>query len=67
MIKARPQHAANLEFVQIQDFENPGGLEEAVQGVDGVIHVASVRCLMRLCQVNAANLLVAIYLRHDRQ
>jgi hypothetical protein len=32
-----------------------------------VIHVASVRCLMRLCQVNAANLLVAIYLRHDRQ
>ncbi|KAF4459180.1 NAD dependent epimerase dehydratase [Fusarium albosuccineum] len=41
MIKARPQHAENLEFVQIQDFENPGGLVEAVQGVDGVIHVAS--------------------------
>ncbi|RSL93838.1 hypothetical protein CDV31_014536, partial [Fusarium ambrosium] len=41
MIKVRPQHAGNLEFVQIQDFENPGGLEEAVQGVDGVIHVAS--------------------------
>lgn len=46
MIKARPQHASNLEFVQIQDFENPGGLEEAVKGADGVIHVASVRCLM---------------------
>ncbi|KAJ4308951.1 hypothetical protein N0V84_011786 [Fusarium piperis] len=41
MVKARPQHAASLEFVQIQDFENPGGLEEAVDGVDGVIHVAS--------------------------
>ncbi|KAJ4253827.1 hypothetical protein NW762_010222 [Fusarium torreyae] len=41
MIKARPKHSANLEFVQIQDFENPGGLAEAVKGVDGVIHVAS--------------------------
>ncbi|KAK7427330.1 hypothetical protein QQZ08_006099 [Neonectria magnoliae] len=41
MIKARPQHAKNLEFVQIEDFENPGGLVEAVQGVDGVIHTAS--------------------------
>ncbi|KAF7552915.1 hypothetical protein G7Z17_g3978 [Cylindrodendrum hubeiense] len=41
MIKARPQHAKNLEFVQIQDFDNPGGLVEAVRGVDGVIHTAS--------------------------
>ncbi|KAH6999586.1 hypothetical protein EDB80DRAFT_896111 [Ilyonectria destructans] len=41
MIKARPQHAKNLEFVQIEDFNNPGGLVEAVQGVDGVIHTAS--------------------------
>lgn len=42
MIKARPQHAGNLEFVQIEDFSNPGGLVDAVQGVDGVIHTASV-------------------------
>ncbi|KAF4982781.1 hypothetical protein FZEAL_1682 [Fusarium zealandicum] len=41
MREARPQHAENLEFVQIQDFENPGGLADAVKGVDGVIHVAS--------------------------
>jgi hypothetical protein len=43
MIRARPQYADKLEFVQIQDFENPGGLTEAVKGVDAVIHVASVR------------------------
>lgn len=43
MIRARPQYSHKLEFVQIQDFENPGGLTEAVEGVDAVIHVASVR------------------------
>ena len=43
MTRARPQYADRLEFVQIQDFENPGGLTEAVKGVDAVIHVASVR------------------------
>ncbi|GES58153.1 phosphotransferase family protein [Aspergillus terreus] len=41
MMEARPQHANNLEFVQIEDFENPGGLIEAVKDVDGVIHTAS--------------------------
>ncbi|KAJ5415199.1 hypothetical protein N7465_003894 [Penicillium sp. CMV-2018d] len=41
MIKARPQHSGRLEFVQIDDFERPGGLIEAAQGVDGVIHTAS--------------------------
>ncbi|KAF7562451.1 hypothetical protein G7046_g1673 [Stylonectria norvegica] len=41
MIKARSQHAGRLEFVQIDDFENPGGLLEAVKGVDGIIHTAS--------------------------
>lgn len=43
MIQARPQYADKLEFVQIQDFENPGGLTGAVKGVDAIIHVASVR------------------------
>ncbi|KAA8649912.1 hypothetical protein EYZ11_009026 [Aspergillus tanneri] len=41
MIQARPQYAGQLEFVLIDDFEKPGGLVEAVQGVDGVIHTAS--------------------------
>jgi uncharacterized protein YbjT (DUF2867 family) len=42
MIKARPQYAGQLEFVEIGDFEKPAGLLQAVQGVDGVIHTASV-------------------------
>ncbi|KAL4876315.1 hypothetical protein BJY04DRAFT_210726 [Aspergillus karnatakaensis] len=41
MLNARPQYKSQLEFVQINDFESPGGLEEAVSGVDGVIHAAS--------------------------
>ncbi|KAL5045399.1 hypothetical protein BDW71DRAFT_198353 [Aspergillus fruticulosus] len=41
MMKARPQYKEQLEFVQINDFENPGGLVEAVKGVDGIIHTAS--------------------------
>lgn len=43
MIDARPQHASRLSFVQIADFDSPGGLTEAVQGVDAIIHAASVR------------------------
>ncbi|KAJ5358304.1 uncharacterized protein N7496_010717 [Penicillium cataractarum] len=41
MIQARPEHAHNLEFVQIDDFQNPGGLFDAVKEVDAVIHTAS--------------------------
>ncbi|KAL4970554.1 SDR family oxidoreductase [Aspergillus stella-maris] len=41
MIAARPEYKDRLEFVRIDDFERPGGLEEAVRGVDGVVHVAS--------------------------
>lgn len=43
MIQARPEHAQNLEFVQIDDFQKPGGLFDAAKGVDAVIHTASVR------------------------
>lgn len=43
MIKARPQYEGQLEFVEIGDFEKPTGLLDAVDGVDGVIHTASVR------------------------
>ncbi|KAH6843352.1 hypothetical protein B0I37DRAFT_216421 [Chaetomium sp. MPI-CAGE-AT-0009] len=48
MIKARPQYAGKLDFVQIDDFDklNEGNTEssifdEAVKGVDGIIHTAS--------------------------
>ena len=42
MIRARPQFASSLDFVQIDGFENPGGLDDAVKDIDAVIHVASV-------------------------
>jgi nucleoside-diphosphate-sugar epimerase len=49
MMKARPQHAGKLDFVQIKDFDEMNSNEqlnmfdEAVKGVDGIIHTASVR------------------------
>lgn len=45
MIKARAQYKSKLDFVQVDDFGDPAGdglFSEAVKGVDGVIHVASV-------------------------
>lgn len=47
MIKSRPQHAGKLDFIQISDFDEidtdkMGVFDEAVKGVDGVIHTASV-------------------------
>ncbi|KAI0145529.1 3-beta hydroxysteroid dehydrogenase/isomerase family protein [Xylariaceae sp. FL1272] len=41
MIEARPHLASTLEIVEIDDFANPGRLDDAVKGVDAVIHVAS--------------------------
>lgn len=45
MIDARPEFREKLDFVQIDDFENPGGFMEAIQDIDAVIHVASVRAM----------------------
>ncbi|KAK2667284.1 NAD-dependent epimerase/dehydratase [Fusarium oxysporum f. sp. vasinfectum] len=41
MIDVRPEFREKLDFVQIGDFENPGGFLEAIQDIDAVIHVAS--------------------------
>ncbi|KAJ4292844.1 hypothetical protein N0V88_005502 [Collariella sp. IMI 366227] len=41
MMKARPQYAGKLDFVLIADFEQENVFDEAVKGVDGVIHTAS--------------------------
>lgn len=43
MIEARSQFASSLDFVEINGFETPGRLDEAVKDIDAVIHVASVR------------------------
>jgi len=45
MLSARPEYAAKLDFIQIQDFEQTGVFDDAVKDVDAVIHVASVRLL----------------------
>ncbi len=38
---ARPQYASKLDFVQVADFTLNTSFEAAVEGVDGIIHVAS--------------------------
>lgn len=48
MKKVRPQYADKLEFVQIDDFEKTGVFSKAIEGVDSVIHVASVRLVAPL-------------------
>ena len=74
MLKTRPQHAKNLSFVQISDFESPGGLEEAVKDVDAIIHTASVsrrgtaysaKIAPFAAQTNSNG--QAFHLRHDQQ
>lgn len=43
MLDARPNYSSKLDFVEVQDFEQTGVFDEAVEDVDAVIHVASVR------------------------
>lgn len=38
---SRPQYAAQLDIVEVPDFSASASFKDAVQGVDGVIHVAS--------------------------
>ena len=42
MLAARPQWKDRLDFVLVADFEGKTDLTDAVKGVDGIIHVASV-------------------------
>ncbi|CAL1716032.1 unnamed protein product [Somion occarium] len=41
MIRDRPQYSGSLEFTFIDDLTSPGVFDKAVQGVDGILHVAS--------------------------
>lgn len=42
MLRDRPQFRERLEFVYVTDLSVPGGFDDALKGVDGVIHCASV-------------------------
>ncbi|KAJ5691968.1 hypothetical protein N7462_001391 [Penicillium macrosclerotiorum] len=41
MKAARPEYASKLDFVVVEDFTKIGVFDSAVDGIDGVIHVAS--------------------------
>ncbi|KAJ3480074.1 hypothetical protein NLI96_g8615 [Meripilus lineatus] len=41
MLRDRPEHASNLQLHVIKDLATPGVFDEEIQGVDGVIHIAS--------------------------
>ena len=47
MLKARPQYADKLDFVQVGDFTSGADFAAAVKGVDAIIHVASVSTVGR--------------------
>ncbi|KAJ5640029.1 uncharacterized protein N7484_007891 [Penicillium longicatenatum] len=42
MKAARPHYASKLDFVVVEDFTKTGVFDSAMDGIDGVIHVASV-------------------------
>lgn len=42
MKDARPKYSSQLDFVQIDDFTGNTDFRQAVEGVDGIIHAASV-------------------------
>lgn len=42
LLEARAKHSSQLDIVLVEDFEEGGEFNEAVKGVEAVIHVASV-------------------------
>lgn len=46
MIKSRQQYADKLDFIEIGDFENTNMFDGKIEGIDGIIHVASVSLLV---------------------
>lgn len=46
MLKARPQFKKLLDFYYIDDLTSKGVFDDAVRGIDGVIHIASVSLIV---------------------
>ena len=42
MLRGRSQYSDRLDFVFINDLTDPNGFDDAVKGVDAIIHSASV-------------------------
>lgn len=47
MKAARPLYASQLDFVVVEDFTKIGVFDSVMEGIDAVIHVASVRYLQQ--------------------
>jgi len=71
MLDARPQFSSKLEFVTIDGFEQTGVFDHALEGIDGVIHVASV-CVQsarllptrRISSLGRISRFLALYIRY---
>lgn len=48
MKAARPQYTSKLDFVVVEDFTNIGVFDATMEGIDAVIHVASVRLVLNV-------------------
>jgi uncharacterized protein YbjT (DUF2867 family) len=57
MLRSRPQYAGKFDFAYIRDLTKADGFDEAVKGVDSIVHAASVRYLFH-CRL--AILIVAL-------
>lgn len=69
MRAARPQYASKLDFVVVEDFTQIGVFDSVMDGIDAVIHVASVGNSQFLVssQLNVLTPLTALLLRHHQQ
>lgn len=69
MKAARPQYASKLDFVVVEDFTQIGVFDSVMDGIDAVIHVASVGTseLLVSGQPNVLIPLTALFLRHHQQ
>lgn len=49
MKASRPQYASKLDFVVVEDFTQIGVFDSVMDGIDAVIHVASVGNSQSFC------------------
>jgi uncharacterized protein YbjT (DUF2867 family) len=42
MLAARREYSSQLDFILIEDIGKKGAFDEAIRGINGIIHVASV-------------------------
>lgn len=53
MKAARPQYSSKLDFVVVEDFTRIGVFDSAIDGIDAVVHVASVCAFLHLARLKS--------------